>query len=202
MDQPVASVQWNDATAYLNWLSEKDGLPPAYSKEDGNMIAIVPSTTGYRLPTEAEWAFVARYEGRIEAHQKPLKYPWGTDRHPPDKSGNYADSSAKGELPVTIQGYTDGYRVAAPVGQFLPNAVEVFDLGGNVSEWCHDYYDVRLGSQNKVLRDPTGPAIGKYHVIRGASWRHGSITELRLSYRDYSEKPRNDLGFRIARYAK
>ncbi len=105
-------------------------------------------------------------------------------------------------LPVIIKDYADGYSVAAPVGKFPGNAVGIYDLGGNVSEWCHDCYDVHLGSQAKALRDPTGPATGEYHVVRGASWRHGSITELRLSYRDYSEKPRNDLGFRIARYAE
>jgi formylglycine-generating enzyme required for sulfatase activity len=69
-----------------------------------------------------------------------------------------------------------------------------------VSEWCHDYYDAFVGSQNKVRRDPAGPRRGEFHVVRGSSWRHGSITELRLSYRDYTKSPRNDLGFRIARY--
>lgn len=202
MDQPVTSVQWDAAAAYLNWLSEKDGLPPAYEEKDGEVVAIVPITTGYRLPTEAEWAFIARYEGRSRADEKPLKYPWGNDRYPSKKNGNYADSSSVGNLPIIIKGYRDGYGVAAPVGRFPPNAAGIYDLGGNVSEWCHDYYDMPSGDQTKALRDPTGPAAGKYHVVRGASWRHGSITELRLSYRDYAEKPRNDLGFRIARYAE
>lgn len=202
MDQPVTSVSWNDAAAYLNWLSEKDGLPPAYIEKDGTMVAQVPITTGYRLPTEAEWAFVARYEGGKRADKQPLKYPWGSDRYPLEKSGNYADSSARGALPLTIKGYSDCFRVAAPVGKFPPNAAGIFDLGGNVSEWCHDYYDVYSGSKTKVLRNPTGPNTGTYHVVRGASWRHGSITELRFSYRDYSDKPRDDIGFRIARYAK
>ena len=201
-EQPVASVQWDAAAAYLNWLSEKEGLPPAYEKKDGKMAAIVPMTTGYRLPTEAEWAFIARYEGGNPVEGNPLKYPWGNDRFPPKKSGNYADSSAVGSLPLTIKGYTDGYRATAPVGRFPANSVGIYDLGGNVSEWCHDYYDVYSGGQTRVLRDPTGPATGKYHVVRGASWRHGSIMELRLSYRDYAEKPRNDIGFRIARYAE
>ena len=54
---------------------------------------------------------------------------------------------------------------------------------------------------SKLVKDPVGPATGQHHVVRVSSWRHGSITELRLSYRDYSRAPRNDLGFRIARYA-
>jgi len=105
-------------------------------------------------------------------------------------------------LPVTIKDYTDGYRVSSPVGKFPANIIGIFDLGGNVSEWCHDYYDVHIGGQTKMLRDPMGPDTGEYHVVRGSSWRHGSIIELRLSYRDYTNKPRNDLGFRIARYVE
>ncbi len=201
-DQPVTSVSWDQAVAYLNWLSQKDGLPPAYEEKSGEMVAIVPITTGYRLPTEAEWAFVARCEGGNNAGKKPLKYPWGSNLNPPKKSGNYADSSMLNNLPVIIKDYTDGYSVAAPVGKFPSNAVGIYDLGGNVSEWCHDYYEMHSSSQAKVLSDPAGPTTGKYHVVRGASWRHGSITELRLSYRDFTERPRKDLGFRIARYAE
>ena len=205
-DQPVSSVTWDQAAEYLNWLSQKDNLPPAYEKEDGKkdgkMVAIVPITTGYRLPTEAEWAFVARYEGGKNADMKPMKYPWGSKLNPPKKSGNYADSNAPSFLPITLRDYTDGYSVVAPVGKFPGNAVGIYDLGGNVSEWCHDRYEMHSSSQTKVLSDPAGPATGKYHVVRGASWRHGSISELRLSYRDYTDKFRNDIGFRIARYAE
>ena len=120
---------------------------------------------------------------------------------PPRKSGNYADDTASGRLPVIIRGYSDGYLFAAPVGQFPPNKAGFFDLGGNVAEWIHDYYYVYTGGSKQVLRDPMGPKTGDLHEVRGASWRHGSITQLRLSYRDYTLKPRNDIGFRIARYA-
>ncbi len=201
-DQPVSSVTWDAAAAYMNWLSKKEGLPPAYKKDGKKMVAVVPVTDGYRLPTEAEWAFASRFEGGKRSDKNPLKFPWGRGLIPPKKSGNYADSSALSNLPLTIKDYTDGNVVAAPVGKFPGNAVGVFDLGGNVSEWCHDYYDIHLGGQADPLRDPAGPVTGEYHVIRGSSWRHGSIKELRLSYRDYGEKPRNDLGFRIVRYAE
>ncbi len=200
--QPVTLVSWDDAAVYLNWLSKKEGLPPAYKEKDGKMVAVVPLTTGYRLPTEAEWAFTARYAGGKRADGQPLKYPWGNERYPSDKHGNYADSSAAGSLPLTMKNYTDGYSAAAPVGMFQKNAAGIYDLGGNVSEWCHDYYDVYSGSSTKVPSDPAGPATGKYHVVRGSSWRHGSIAELRFSYRDYTDKARDDLGFRIARYEK
>ncbi|MGB5280544.1 MAG: SUMF1/EgtB/PvdO family nonheme iron enzyme, partial [Arenicellales bacterium] len=77
-----------------------------------------------------------------------------------------------------------------------------FDLGGNAAEWIHDFYAVYPGEASRLVTDPTGPAAGEHHVVRGSSWRHGNITELRLSYRDYSSKPRYDLGFRVARYAE
>ena len=85
MDQPVTSITWDDAAAYLNWLSNKDGLPPAYSEHGGKMTAVQPMTTGYRLPTEAEWEYVARYEGGKRSDGNPLKYPWGNERYPPNK---------------------------------------------------------------------------------------------------------------------
>ena len=197
---PVANVTWDDAAKFLNWLSKKENLPPAYIERGGKMVATQPMTVGYRLPTEAEWVYAARYEAGARSLTRPLKYPWGRALPPGRNSGNYADSSATGVLPLVLKSYSDGYRYAAPVASFRPNGTGLHDLGGNVSEWCHDYYDTFVGSLKKVRRHPRGPPSGKFHVVRGSSWRHGSITELRLSYRDYSKTPRNDLGFRIARY--
>jgi formylglycine-generating enzyme required for sulfatase activity len=197
---PVAKVAWGDAARFLNWLSRKEGLPPAYVERGGKMVATQPLTDGYRLPTEAEWVYAARYEAGARSLLRPLKYPWGRALPPSRGSGNYADSGATGVLPLVLKSYADGYIYAAPVASFRPNGTGLHDLGGNVSEWCHDYYDTFVGSLRKIRRDPTGPRRGEFHVVRGSSWRHGSITELRLSYRDYTKTPRNDLGFRIARY--
>ena len=72
-------------------------------------------------------------------------------------------------------------------------------MGGNVAEWVNDYYGIMPGG-NTVETDPRGPANGEFRVIKGSSWAHGTITELRLSYRDYGDKQRDDVGFRIARY--
>jgi formylglycine-generating enzyme required for sulfatase activity len=118
---------------------------------------------------------------------------------PAKKSGNYADSNAAGFLGKTIANYNDGFPVAAPIGSFAPNQKGLYDMGGNIAEWVHDYYSV-IASSDKTHVDPLGPARGEFHVVRGASWTHGTITELRLSFRDYTDKPREDVGFRIARY--
>lgn len=188
---PVVRVSWADAIAYCNWLSKKDGLPPAY--QNGQLIT--PVTTGYRLPTEAEWAWAARFAGN-----RRLKYPWGGKMPPAANAGNFADVSAASLLDKTLQSYTDGHAAAAPVGRFLVNALGIYDLGGNVAEWVNDVY---AGVQiiTRPQTDPLGLGTAGAHVVRGSSWRHGRITELRLAYRDTSNSARDDLGFRIARYA-
>jgi formylglycine-generating enzyme required for sulfatase activity len=196
--QPVAQVSWEDAVRYLNWLSAKDGLPPAYEKSGESFAPVDPPTIGYRLPTEAEWANAARHAGTAE----PRKYSWGETFPPTGPAGNYADSAAATLLPNTLSDYGDGYPVSAPTGRFAATGPGFFDLGGNVAEWCQDFYAVYPGAARTLVTDPGGPAVGRHHVVRGSSWRHASISELRLSYRDYSEKARDDLGFRIARYAE
>ncbi len=196
--QPVVNVSWSDAARYMNWLSKQDGLKPFYREENGKMVPIKPFTIGYRLPFEAEWAYAARLAGR----QEVARYGWQGTFPPPDKSGNYADESARAILPVVIRGYSDTFAVAAPVASFPKNPRGFFDLDGNVSEWCHDYYTPYTLLAGEVRSDPTGPESGVHHVVRGGSWRDGSITEVRLSYRGYSRVKRDDIGFRIARYAR
>ncbi|MFU8820901.1 MAG: SUMF1/EgtB/PvdO family nonheme iron enzyme [Gammaproteobacteria bacterium] len=192
---PVVRVTWAQAAAYCNWLSEQDGLPPAYRKAGEDWVPVEPRTRGYRLPTEAEWAWAGRYGGR--SAEAP-RYPWGAALPPPDRSGNYADESARPVLGAVISGYQDGFPVTSPVGNFPANAVGLFDVGGNVAEWMADRYGVYPAS-GALLVDPAGPSSGPFRVIRGSSWMHHGTAELRLSYRDYGDKPRPDLGFRIAR---
>jgi formylglycine-generating enzyme required for sulfatase activity len=196
--QPVVNVSWEDAARYCNWLSERDGLPPAYEERDGKLHAVTPASTGYRLPSEAEWVYVARVVG----NDKPVRYPWKGDYPPRQPAGNFADARISDTLSEVVPDYDDGYRVSAPVGTFAPRPAGFRDLGGNVAEWTNDYYAVYPHEAERLATDPTGPDSGKHHVVRDASWRLGSITELRLSYRDYSRGERDDLGFRIARFAE
>jgi formylglycine-generating enzyme required for sulfatase activity len=195
-DHPAVMLSWEEAAGYCNWLSYRDSLPFAYVVEDGEIRLASPPTTGYRLPTEAEWAWSARFNGG----GGPQKYPWG-DRMPPAvKSGNYADLSARSILANVLSDYNDGFPITSPVGRFPSSPIGLFDLGGNVAEWVHDIYGVYSNSTGIDL-DPVGPTEGQYHVIRGSGWRHASISELRYAYRDFGNRGRLDVGFRIARYA-
>jgi len=196
-EYPVVSVRWLDAVRYCNWLSDQEGLPRVYTLEGDEVTGFDPNATGYRLPTEAEWAFAAR----MDKGDPPRRFPWGDSRSPEaNRQGNYADDTVRHLLARTIPGYLDGHLATAPVGTFKANGFGLFDLGGNVAEWINDFY----GATEEVLgakgQDPLGPGRGRYHVIRGSSWMHGQLVDLRLAFRDYGEDGRQDLGFRIARW--
>jgi formylglycine-generating enzyme required for sulfatase activity len=191
--QPVVNVTWQDAALYCNWLSARDGLPPFYRVQRDTVVGHDPTSPGYRLPTEAEW-MLASGAGSPGSG----RFPWGDALPPPDRSGNYADRTASHLIGRVIFGYTDGHVAAAPVGTYAANGLGISDLGGNVAEWTHDFYEIP--AEGPAV-DPMGPEKGEYHVIKGASWMHGSVTDLRWSFRDYGSEGRNDVGFRVARDA-
>jgi formylglycine-generating enzyme required for sulfatase activity len=195
-DHPAVQLTWEQAALFCNWLSAKESLPPVYVQKENALVVAEPIPTGYRLPTEAEWEYCAR----LNQNQALLKYPWGDTFPPSAPSGNYADISAKDLLPAYIENYNDGYPVSAPVAKFEPNSSQLYDMGGNVAEWCHDFYTIYTYNTNITEIDPAGPQQGKHHVIKGSSWKSAAMIDLRLAFRDYSDAKRTDLGFRICRY--
>ena len=194
--QPAVQVSWQQAATFCNWLSAKEGLPAFYQEKNGIVIGYNSSATGYRLPSEAEWAWAARATG-----QALLLFPWGDTFPPTQVVGNYADTTSAYVTGSTLNNYTDGHVVSAPVASFKPNQHGLYDMGSNTSEWVHDVY--RIPSANGTTQtDPLGSQTGDNYVIRGASWDHSKLKELRLSSRDYGQAGRDDVGFRLARYAE
>jgi len=152
-DCPVVGVNWADANKFCAWLTSKD-----------QAAGKIASNQSYRLPTQAEWS-IAVGSG---------KYPWGDQWPPPDGAGNYADQSFAQSVSPPIKSVVpgnDGYPRTSPVGKFHPNQYGLYDMGGNVWQWCDDYYDTSMNSADLTNKYPRMAAPSQmYRVIRGASW--------------------------------
>ncbi len=166
---PVEQIRWPNAIAYCNARSQEEGLEPAYNLATGECNF---DATGYRLPTEAEWEYAARAGSTTE-------YSFGDD---PAELKRYA--WFKGNSPL---------RRPSPVGQKEPNAWGLYDLYGNVCEWCHDWYEEEY-YQHSPEQDPRGPTTGTTRVLRGGSWNSKS-DECRSAYRLYEEPVYRDICF-------
>jgi len=194
--QPVAGISWQQAASFCNWLSRREGLHPFYRENQGIIIGFNPGSIGYRLPSEAEWAFAARVEG-----DTLRRFAWGDEFPPSAVVTNVADNTSALVTGRILNGYTDQFVVSAPVGSFPPNHRGLHDMGGNVAEWVHDGYQIPSANAELSI-DPLGSQRGDNYTIRGGSWALSRLSELRLTFRDYGERGRDDLGFRIARYAE
>ncbi len=177
---PVIHVSWDDAMAYCAWLSR---------------------TTGQtcRLPTEAEWEYAA---GNGAKH---TRFSWGPKPPGKKKVGNLADRAALSVISDTevFPKYDDGYAYTAPVGSFPPNKLGLYDMTGNVWEWCHDWYSDDYYDQSPAV-DPTGPASGDKRVWRGGSWLNAEFAS-RITFRSYGVPDEVNFaftGFRVARSRK
>jgi formylglycine-generating enzyme required for sulfatase activity len=174
-DYPMYYVSWQEAIEYCNQRSVKEGLTPAYSGS-GDAIQCNFNASGYRLPTEAEWEWAARGGGK-----DTLEY-------------TYSGSNSADEVAWYDSNSGSSTHI---VGMKKANSLGLYDMSGNVWEWCWDWY----GSYgNSAVTDPMGAASGSYRVLRGGSW-YSSARGVRSAYRG-SNTPtfRNyDLGFRVVR---
>ncbi len=173
-DQPVVRVTWDDARAFSRWLGEQEGAPERY-----------------RLPTEAELEWIAR-AGADAA------YPWpGGAKADAARFANLTDAVSKtrfGWAWPSAEG-DDGHRVSAPVGSYPPNPFGLFDVAGNVWEWCEDRYGPY---PTEDVEDPRGPTEGDERVVRGGSWRNAPHLA-RAAQRGKRAPARRDetIGFRV-----
>jgi hypothetical protein len=165
-EHPVSGVNWKDANGFCEWLTKKEVAAGKLAKG-----------MEYRLPTNEEWSRAVGLPGELQSTPKERSgkgrgFPWGDAWPPAGKAGNYADETFHGKFPQEKQwvaGYTDGFATSPPAGSFAANSFGIHDLGGNVFEWCEDWYD----------------AEQKNRVLRGASWKLSDRDNLLSSYRSH-----------------
>lgn len=167
-NHPVTSVSWYDSVKWLNAKSEMHRLKPAYYSDSrftciyrsGIAAPFVLWNCGFRLPTEAEWEKAGR--GGLEGRS----YSWGDSEFISTNRCNFRKSNLGGTVPVA---------------SYEPNGFGVYDMCGNVSEWCWDYWGKYPAD---AQCDPIGNPTGSYRVLRGGSWL-GSVERCRVAYRYY-----------------
>jgi len=191
-DDPMVEVSWYGAAAYCNWRSGEEGYEACYdlSTWDCNF-----SKHGYRLATEAEWEYAARGG----EHSPYYRFPWG-DTISHSQANYYSSSSYSYDISPTRgfhPDWDDVYPYTAPGGSFSANGYGLYDMAGNVWEWCNDWYDSSYYSVSSY-DNPQGPASGSYRVLRGGHWSNRAC-DCRVADRnnDYPDYRYDYDGFRI-----
>ena len=198
-EHPAVSVTWQDAARFCNWLSAEAGLAPAYVF-GGAFARLDTGSTGFRLPTEAEWEAVARYDfgsGRIRGRP----YAWGASPAIPRAFANVGGRELRTRGVPFLPDHVDNHAGIAPVGTYPPNFNGIHDLAGNVSEWVNDYY--RAGPfAPDAPTDPLGPHTGTDHVVKGANHLSAVRNALSPGYRTFAANKSESVGFRVARWIR
>jgi len=181
-DHPVVNVSWFDAVHYCNWLSVKEGLRPAYTIS-GVSVRWDRSANGYRLPTEAEWEYACR---------AGTTTPFFTGQRISTSQANY-----DGNFPYNRGNQGLFRKTTMPTGSFQPNAWGLYDMHGNVWEWC---WDINGPRRSSPMVDPIGDDTGDYRIRKGGSWA-APARALRSANRmsDLPETAGGNTGFRLAR---
>ena len=180
-DMPMQHITWYDAVAYCNWLSDKEGLQKCYVENEDGGIDLDRTKNGYRLPTEAEWEFAARGG---------------------NKSKNTIFSGSANAADVCWYDDTSQLKGPQKVGTKKPNELGIYDMSGNVWEWCSDYYDKNYYTKSPQA-DPFNTVPSSYRVLRGGSW-HYQVEHATITSRDGPEPAFTNFnyGIRLARNAQ
>jgi len=184
-NHPVVGVSWNDAEEFCKWLTKRERI-----------AGDLPLDREYRLPKDEEWSAAVGLKNEAgstpeEKSGKIKLYPWDIPQKrdkswpPPSGAGNYCGEESRiGNEPKdfsVIKGYNDGYPRTSPVGSFEANSNGLYDMGGNVWQWCEDWYN----------------AQAQFRVLRGASWNDYIPDDVLASYRYYATDVRSvNVGFR------
>ena len=184
---PVENVNWFDAVDYCNQLSQAQGFSPAYDV-DGTTVTWLPNTDGFRLPTEAEWEYACRAGTSTGFYNGEITYEDGCSGTPMDPN---LDEIA------WFCANTDPWGTK-PAAQKEPNAWGLYDMSGNIREWCWDWYAFNYPAG--PVTDPTGPQSGTWRVTRGGSF-HNMSKECRSGRRtnQYPDLHHYVYGIRVVR---